>query len=73
MKFLQSAILGRKSRPVYSPSHLASPRAHTSGLIGGSGVLATELGHQLAENGHAVHFIAYEKPVRFKRAPINQR
>ena len=32
--------------------------------FGGSGVLATELGHQLSENGHAVHFIAYEKPVR---------
>jgi len=32
--------------------------------FGGSGVLATELGHKLAENGHSVHFIAYEKPVR---------
>ena len=28
--------------------------------------LATELGHQLSENGHSVHFIAYEKPVRLK-------
>ena len=34
--------------------------------FGGSGVLATELGHQLSENGHSVHFIAYEKPVRLK-------
>ena len=34
--------------------------------FGGSGVLATELGHQLAANGHSVHFIAYEKPVRLK-------
>ena len=34
--------------------------------FGGSGVLATELGHQLATNGHSVHFIAYEKPVRLK-------
>jgi len=34
--------------------------------FGGSGVLATELGHKLAENGHSVHFIAYEKPVRLK-------
>ena len=32
--------------------------------FGGSGVLATELGHNLAERGHSVHFIAYEKPVR---------
>ena len=28
--------------------------------FGGSGVLATELGHKLAENGHEIHFIAYE-------------
>ena len=34
--------------------------------FGGSGVLATELGHKLSENGHSVHFIAYEKPVRLK-------
>ena len=32
--------------------------------FGGSGVLATELGHKLAENGHEIHFIAYQKPVR---------
>ena len=32
--------------------------------FGGSGVLATELGHDLAKRGHCVHFIAYQKPVR---------
>ena len=32
--------------------------------FGGSGVLATELGHDLAKRGHFVHFIAYQKPVR---------
>ena len=32
--------------------------------FGGSGVLATELGHNLANRGHSIHFIAYEKPVR---------
>ncbi len=32
--------------------------------FGGSGVLATELGKALAENGHMVHFITYQQPVR---------
>jgi len=32
--------------------------------FGGSGVLATELGKALAENGHQVHFITYQQPVR---------
>ena len=31
---------------------------------GGSGVVATELGKYLAENGHEVHFISYSQPVR---------
>ncbi|WP_044640190.1 N-acetyl-alpha-D-glucosaminyl L-malate synthase BshA [Risungbinella massiliensis] len=31
---------------------------------GGSGVVATELGKLLAENGHEVHFITYEMPFR---------
>ena len=34
--------------------------------FGGSGVLATELGMSLCENGHEVHFIAYKKPVRLR-------
>jgi N-acetyl-alpha-D-glucosaminyl L-malate synthase BshA len=33
-------------------------------LIGGSGILATELGHELSERGHEVHFISYAQPVR---------
>ncbi|MDP2872989.1 MAG: N-acetyl-alpha-D-glucosaminyl L-malate synthase BshA [Bacillota bacterium] len=32
--------------------------------IGGSGVVATELGKQLAERGHQVHFITYDTPFR---------
>lgn len=32
--------------------------------FGGSGVLATELGKALAENGHNIHFITYQQPVR---------
>ncbi len=31
---------------------------------GGSGVIATELGKALAKNGHQVHFITYQEPVR---------
>ncbi len=32
--------------------------------FGGSGVLATELGKALANEGHQVHFITYQQPVR---------
>jgi len=32
--------------------------------FGGSGVVATELGKELADNGHHVHFITYNQPVR---------
>lgn len=34
--------------------------------VGGSGVLATELGHQLAKRGHEVHFITYAIPFRLR-------
>lgn len=34
--------------------------------IGGSGVLATELGQELAQRGHEIHFITYEIPFRLK-------
>ena len=33
--------------------------------FGGSGVVATELGKELALKGHEVHFITYDLPVRF--------
>src|SRR3954463_6928135 len=33
-------------------------------LIGGSGILATALGTELAARGHEVHFFSYAKPVR---------
>jgi N-acetyl-alpha-D-glucosaminyl L-malate synthase BshA len=32
--------------------------------FGGSGVLATELGKELAAKGHQIHFITYQQPVR---------
>jgi len=31
---------------------------------GGSGVVATELGMELAERGHEIHFISYAQPIR---------
>ncbi len=33
-------------------------------LIGGSGILATALGTELAARGHEVHFVSYARPVR---------
>ncbi|HEX4343683.1 MAG TPA: N-acetyl-alpha-D-glucosaminyl L-malate synthase BshA [Verrucomicrobiae bacterium] len=36
--------------------------------VGGSGVLATGLGEELARRGHEVHFISYERPFRL---PMN--
>src|ERR1043166_5528514 len=33
-------------------------------LIGGSGILATALGAELARRGHEVHFFSYAQPVR---------
>src|SRR3954463_7363134 len=32
--------------------------------VGGSGVLASALGEELAKRGHDVHFISYERPFR---------
>jgi L-malate glycosyltransferase len=32
--------------------------------VGGSGVIATTLGKELAKRGHEVHFISYERPFR---------
>lgn len=31
---------------------------------GGSGIVATELGRELAERGHEIHFISYAQPIR---------
>jgi len=32
--------------------------------VGGSGILATTLGEELAARGHQIHFISYERPFR---------
>ncbi len=37
-------------------------------LIGGSGILATALGSELARRGHEVHFFSYARPVRLDTA-----
>lgn len=34
--------------------------------VGGSGVLASALGHELAHRGHEVHFISYGRPFRME-------
>jgi L-malate glycosyltransferase len=38
---------------------------------GGSGVVATELGIELAERGHDIHFITYAEPIRLVNAHPN--
>lgn len=39
--------------------------------VGGSGVVATELGKMLAQNGHEVHFISSDVPVRLEKLNAN--
>src|SRR5579859_6305903 len=38
--------------------------------VGGSGILASALGEELAHRGHEVHFISYERPFRL---PLHAR
>lgn len=38
---------------------------------GGSGIVATELGKELADRGHEIHFISYAMPMRLDTAPAN--
>jgi N-acetyl-alpha-D-glucosaminyl L-malate synthase BshA len=37
--------------------------------VGGSGILASELGDELAQRGHEIHFISYEQPFRMPAGP----
>jgi N-acetyl-alpha-D-glucosaminyl L-malate synthase BshA len=37
--------------------------------VGGSGILASELGEELAARGHEIHFISYEPPFRMPVGP----
>ena len=38
---------------------------------GGSGVVATELGMELAQRGHEIHFISYAQPIRLRGSEPN--
>jgi L-malate glycosyltransferase len=38
---------------------------------GGSGVVATELGLELAQRGHEIHFISYAQPIRLRGSEHN--
>lgn len=40
-------------------------------VAGGSGIVATELGHQLASRGHQVHFVSYALPFRLDKYQQN--
>lgn len=39
--------------------------------VGGSGILASQLGEQLARRGHQVHFVSYERPFRLDTSLAN--
>lgn len=41
--------------------------------VGGSGILATTLGEELAARGHEIHFISYERPFRLPPDSANIR
>ena len=38
---------------------------------GGSGIVATELGKELADRGHEIHFISYSLPMRLNTPSVN--
>ncbi|HSW38178.1 MAG TPA: glycosyltransferase, partial [Acidobacteriota bacterium] len=40
---------------------------------GGSGIVATELGKELADRGHEIHFISYSIPMRLDATQANIR
>ncbi|MCB2229320.1 N-acetyl-alpha-D-glucosaminyl L-malate synthase BshA [bacterium] len=40
-------------------------------VVGGSGIIATELGQELASRGHEVHFISYALPFRLDKYQTN--
>ena len=48
---------------------MSAPRPLKIGItcypsVGGSGIVASALGEELARRGHEVHFISYERPFR---------
>jgi N-acetyl-alpha-D-glucosaminyl L-malate synthase BshA len=64
------------ARGAARPAAPRKPRAHKIGItcyshFGGSGVVATELGLELARRGYEVHFIAYRLPFRLRTFESN--
>lgn len=60
--------------PTFAPAF--GPHTMRIGIVcyptfGGSGVVATELGLALAAEGHIVHFITYDRPVRLGNGTAN--
>jgi L-malate glycosyltransferase len=60
---------GRAIESVISDTLLAGAQTMKIGITcyptyGGSGVVATELGLELGQRGHQVHFISYSQPIR---------
>jgi L-malate glycosyltransferase len=54
-----------KDQPAGSPSHMKIGITCYP-TYGGSGVVATELGLELAQRGHEIHFISYAQPIRLR-------
>lgn len=63
------SIRSRSWTAVHAVFDMDSPSALRIGItcypsVGGSGILASALGEELAKRGHDVHFISYERPFR---------
>ena len=63
------AVRSRRSVAELGNSDMAAHRPLKIGItcypsVGGSGILASALGVELAERGHEVHFISYGRPFR---------
>ena len=70
-----TATRTRKSAPAATRKPRAR-RKHRIGIVcyshfGGSGVVATELGRELARRGYEVHFIAHRLPFRLRTFESN--
>src|SRR5579862_9426295 len=64
-----SSIQSQRWAKERGDSDMSSDRPLNIGItcypsVGGSGILATALGEDLARRGHEVHFISYERPFR---------
>ena len=71
-RFLNLRFLVYSVCSVVNPKSLMSSRPLRIGItchpsVGGSGILASELGEELAGRGHEVHFISHAEPFRLPR------